>query len=544
MTSKVYSAQLIDSLPSEMSKNWQACLHFESHPASCHTTDLPESRTVQPSQVTYQSFTKSFIPNSQLKGRPLGLLLAHIDDTDKVYLNNQLIGSTGQFPPQFESGYRLSRLYIIPEEMIKFNHFNQIKIQTFSSRNQTGIQFEAPILGDFLTFQHSLYQQNYFYIIFAAILLMLVIFPVFYFVMVKGNQETIYFLLFLVGFAIVTLCRSHLPTELGLNLSSAYKIESFMLMQAMISMSIFIFKFFDLEVRKIYAIGLFILGFAALILIVWPYAIHLRLIAEINYFLLNIITFFVAGSAIIVAIHKQRKYASIFLITCISGWLFLLYDALMQANGLFELNIKNYPQVIPVIAAITGLIFTLTLTHKYWHYFKGSTYDHLTHTLLRPAFFQRLSEEMNRCRRIEDLLLVAVIEIQQAKKISINYGYSIGNHLLTSVSQSLTKVLRPYDLICRFNDEQFCIAASISVKEDAEQCIQRIYDELINIEQPINNQIELYIDARIGGVLYNQEQHLSVSHIVQDANYALSKAKSEAKQSFLLIQNAAMPTRN
>ena len=149
---------------------------------------------------------------------------------------------------------------------------------------------------------------------------------------------------------------------------------------------------------------------------------------------------------------------------------------------------------------------------------------------------------MQRCNRGEGMLLVAVIDIQQAKKISVNYGYSIGNHLLTTVSNSLTKVTRPYDLICRFSDEQFCVAAAITNEEYAEGNLQRIYEELMDIQQPINKDIELYVDARIGGVIYNPELHMSVSHIIQDANYALSKAGGSSQQYFLLRQNSMHAT--
>ncbi|WP_444997800.1 diguanylate cyclase domain-containing protein [Aliikangiella sp. IMCC44359] len=536
-----HSAQLIDKVPIELKNNWQTCLHFESQQAICNAKQLPEKNRHLPENVTHQTYTKEFIPNSNLKGIPLGIWLPNIDDVDKIYINKELIGKTGQFSPTFESGFRLKRLYLIPNELIHFNQFNQIEIHTFSSRNLPGIQTSAPIIGNYLTQQSALQGQNYSYLIVASILLLLTIFPVFYFIVVKGNQETVYFMLFLFAFSLVSIARSHTPIDLGLDLSSAFKMESFMLVFGMLSISLFLFSFFDLELRRIYTAGLYFLGISGLILIVWPYAIYLRELAEINYFLLLTITFFVNGSALIIAIHKQRKYALTISITCIGGWILLLYDAIMQANGLFEMDLIIRPRMMPLASAIVGVVFTLTLTHKYWHFFKGSTYDHLTGTLLRPAFFQRLSEEMDRCRRSDDSLMIAVVEIQQAKKISMNYGYSIGNHLLTTVSQSLTKVLRPYDLICRFSDEQFCIAATINNRQDAEQCIQRIYEELINIEQPINSEVELYVDARIGSVIYNEEQHLSVSHIIQDANYALSKAKSQSRQSYLLIQNFTMP---
>lgn len=534
--SPLFAAQLIDSIPVKLKQNWHVCLHFESQPSQCTAEILPQNASNLPNNVIYQSYRKDFVISSELKRFPLGIWLRYVDDVDKVMINGELIGKTGQFLPNYQTGFRQQRLYYIPTELLKYNQFNRLEIITYSSRYQPGIKFKAPVLGNYVKIEHKLQESDYSYMIVASMLMLLTIFPAFYFIVVKGNYETVYFLLFLVGFAVFSIARSQLPSHSGLDLSSIFKLETFMLNGAIVSVTLFIFSFFELEIRKFYSAGLYALGLAALAVVVWPNTVQIRLLAEINYWLLVVMCFFIIGSALIIALHKQRKYALTISITCVFGWLILVYDATMQSSHLFDLNLMMRARVVPICSAIIAVIFILTLTHKYWHYFKGSTYDHLTGTLLRPAFFQRLSEEMQRCNRREAQLLVAVIDIQQAKKISMNYGYSIGNHLLTAVSNSLTKVLRPYDLICRFSDEQFCIAASITDRQSAEICMQRIYEELVNIQQPINKEIELYVDARIGGAIYNEELHLSVSHIIQDANYALSKAKSQSKQNYLLEQ--------
>ncbi|MCW8877795.1 MAG: GGDEF domain-containing protein [Kangiellaceae bacterium] len=533
----INAAQLVDSLPAQLELNWKQCSHFDSRLSDCQTTKLPLGNNKQESSIIFQTFTKEFVLSSELKRTTIGLWISNIDDVDEVYINNQLVGKTGGFLPSFDSGFRYPRLYLIPSEVLLFNQFNQIKIKTFSSRNLPGIQSEAPVIGDYVHFQHKLQEKDYIFVICASVFLILIIFQVFYFVVVRDSNEPIYFSMFLVAFALVTVARSQLPLEFGLELSSAFKLEMFMLNFGLISISLFIFNFFELEVRRIYVAGLATLGILGLVIIIWPFSLSLRLIAEINYWLLSVICFFVIGSALIIGLHKQRKYAWLISATCLAGWLILSFDAMMHSPGLFKLELTLRNWLVPVTAVVIGVIYSLTLTHKYWRFFKGSTYDHLTGTLLRPAFFQRLSEEMQRSMRGNDQLLIAVIDIQQAKKISATYGYSLGNHLLSTVSNALTKVLRPFDLICRFSDEQFCVAASIVSRPDAESCLKRVYQELITIEQPLDKNVELYVDARIGGVIYNPDQHLSVSHLLQDANFALSKAKSQSKNNYLLIQN-------
>ncbi|MGX5173128.1 diguanylate cyclase domain-containing protein [Aliikangiella sp. IMCC44653] len=537
VANKSSAAQLIDQLPATLAKNWQVCFYFETSEQECAKQDLPLPKSELVRKAKLQIYQKEFIPSSQLKGASLGLLIQQLDDTDAAYVNGELIGRTGQFLPKYETGYRQPRLYLIPHGLIKFNQFNRIEIHTFSARNSVSLTQFSPVIDHFSAMQKQLYIQDRFYLIVASILLLLTIFPAFYFIIVKGNLETAYCFCFLVGFSLVTIARSQLPIQFGLDLNSTFKLEFFMLNFSLVSACLFLFSFFELELRKVYIVGLCALGLTSVTLIIWPYAIHIRQLAEFSYLFSALMSFVIAGSAFVISIHKQRKYAIVIGISFFLGWLSIVYDALMHANILFGIDLTINKKLTPFFSVLLGITILLTMTHKYWTFFKGSTFDHLTGTLLRPAFFQRLSEEMHRSRRGDLTLLISVIEIQQAKKLSANFSYSLGNHLLMTVSSSLTKVLRPYDLICRFSDEQFCIATTVKSQKNAEACIDRIHNELISIQQPINEEIDLYVDARIGSVIYNDEQHLSVSHLVQDANYALSKAKNESKQSFLLIQS-------
>lgn len=534
----ISAKQLVNTLPAELSMGWQQCLLYQSSPAVCQSAKLPLDRKQISPLVTQQTFIKQFIMSSALKQNTLGIWIENIDEVDEVYFNDFLIGRTGKFSPDFETGFRANRLYLIPSEKILFNQTNRLKIKTFSSRHQNGIQISSPTVVKYLNKQHHLQEQDYLFVVSATILMLLAIFQIFYFVAVKEKRESIYCALFLIAFAIIALARSQMPLDSGLNLSSAFKLESFMMNIGIISASLFLYRFFEIELRTSYKLGVLFLGISALIIIIWPFAIDLRFIAELNYILVLFISFFVIGSVLILSIHKQRDYTKIMGATYIGGWLILFYDALMQLSGSFELSLSIHKEILPIGAAIVGIVFCLAITHKYWQYFKGSTYDHLTGTLLRPAFFQRLSEEMQRCQRGDEKLIVAVIDIQQAKEISANFGYSTGNALLLTVSNSLSNVLRPFDLICRISDEQFCIAAAIHNEKDADICLKRVYEELMNIEQTLEQGMELYLDTRIGGIIYDQEQHLSVSQLLQDANYALSKAKSQDKHNYLLVQNS------
>ena len=163
----------------------------------------------------------------------------------------------------------------------------------------------------------------------------------------------------------------------------------------------------------------------------------------------------------------------------------------------------------------------------------------MTGTLLRPAFFQRLSQEIERNHKEELLLLVAVINIQDIKNISVNYGREIGNNLLNSVAIKITQHLNPFDLVCYFDDGEFCISTNVESYQDAENELKALHRILVETQFVVNEDTKFYLVAQIGGVIYNQDQHLSISQLLQDANYGLEKIKSKKQGDFLLLNYPA-----
>ena len=64
----------------------------------------------------YAFYRKKFTIPSTYKGRMLYLNMGYIDDVDAVYLNGNKIGSTGSFPPNYNTAYDAERIYYIPEQ--------------------------------------------------------------------------------------------------------------------------------------------------------------------------------------------------------------------------------------------------------------------------------------------------------------------------------------------------------------------------------------------------------------------------------------------
>jgi hypothetical protein len=84
-------------------------------------------------------YRKKINISSNYKGRMLYLNMGYIDDVDEVYLNGHKIGSTGSFPPNYNTAYNAERVYYIPEEDINFDGSNLIAVKVYDSYNEGGI---------------------------------------------------------------------------------------------------------------------------------------------------------------------------------------------------------------------------------------------------------------------------------------------------------------------------------------------------------------------------------------------------------------------
>ena len=87
----------------------------------------------------YAFYRKKINIPANLKGRMLYLNMGYIDDVDEVYLNGHKIGSTGGFPPDYNTAYNAERIYFIPEEDINFEGLNLIAVKVYDSEQEGGI---------------------------------------------------------------------------------------------------------------------------------------------------------------------------------------------------------------------------------------------------------------------------------------------------------------------------------------------------------------------------------------------------------------------
>jgi diguanylate cyclase (GGDEF)-like protein len=100
--------------------------------------------------------------------------------------------------------------------------------------------------------------------------------------------------------------------------------------------------------------------------------------------------------------------------------------------------------------------------------------DSLTNLLNHTAFRSVLTQEVNRCKRQEAAMALAMMDIDHFKMVNDKYGHAAGDSALKGLSRLLQQRLRKSDIIGRYGGDEF---VALLIDCEAEQAL-RIMDEI------------------------------------------------------------------
>ncbi|WKZ69255.1 MAG: beta galactosidase jelly roll domain-containing protein [Melioribacteraceae bacterium] len=87
----------------------------------------------------YAWYRTTFELPRDAEGYSIKIQLGYIDDVDEVYLNGNLIGKSGSFPPNYYTAYNVNRSYPIPDKYLNKHGINTIAVRVFDSQLDGGI---------------------------------------------------------------------------------------------------------------------------------------------------------------------------------------------------------------------------------------------------------------------------------------------------------------------------------------------------------------------------------------------------------------------
>jgi len=172
-----------------------------------------------------------------------------------------------------------------------------------------------------------------------------------------------------------------------------------------------------------------------------------------------------------------------------------------------------------------------------------ATHDSLTGLLNRRTLFDRLKAEISRAERDGKSVSIALLDLDNFKRVNDTYGHSVGDSVLFEAAQRIRSALREYDFIApyeepepfaesgvgRYGGEEFLVVVPGASSEKAYGIFERIRRSIEEPPMSVSG-VSLVVTASLGGASFDKNARADrLRELVDLADGALYEAKRKGR---------------
>jgi len=124
--------------------------------------------------------------------------------------------------------------------------------------------------------------------------------------------------------------------------------------------------------------------------------------------------------------------------------------------------------------------------------------DQLTGLYNRAFFDESIEIEVSDAIKNNRSLSLLMIDIDKFKRVNENFGYSVGDSVLSEISEVIKQNGRGSDLAARYSGEEFAVILPNTTLTDAQMAAERIRESIAKIDFIVENKPLKYITTSIG----------------------------------------------
>lgn len=156
--------------------------------------------------------------------------------------------------------------------------------------------------------------------------------------------------------------------------------------------------------------------------------------------------------------------------------------------------------------------------------------DFLTGLYNRRYFYESMREYLEQLKETLEQFAVAMIDIDNFKKVNDTYGHDVGDKIIISLSEILLSVTNHKDIVSRFGGEEFCVVLKNINRYSAPEILERIRKEVENFTFYIDKNTSISYTISLGATIHDEE---SLEDTISQADMLLYQAKNTGRNKLI-----------
>ena len=246
-----------------------------------------------------------------------------------------------------------------------------------------------------------------------------------------------------------------------------------------------------------------------------PWYINL-LICLVLFILTGICVLKIRSGLVTICITLSVIFAYLFISSLVFNYFFVWIDVV-------------YPLLVIFITFTTMYVIKYVIKSRDFEYtYKLATTDGLTGLHNHRFFQERMTNNVDRCRRYGSHFSLLLIDIDFFKKFNDNYGHQAGDAVLKQVAETLKRTVRSSDLVARYGGEEMAIVLDNADLDEALIIANKVCKTVANKPFKLSETVEKHVTITVGVATFPQHGDVPAA-LIEFADKCLYRGKENGR---------------